>query len=65
MVDGRSSTLTSRPIYSRADVQKIKWPSEYGELSVALRSLDHFVRAQQQRLRHGESERLRGLQVDH
>jgi ABC-type transport system substrate-binding protein len=32
---------------------------------VALRSLDHFVRAQQQRLRHGESERLRGLQVDH
>jgi hypothetical protein len=45
-------------------IQRIKWPSEWRELSVALRSLDHFVRAQQQRLRDGESECLGSLEID-
>src|SRR5438874_4530266 len=29
------------------------------------RSLDHLVRAQEQRLRYGDAERLRGFQIDH
>jgi hypothetical protein len=31
LVDGRLSTLTSRSIFSRANVQKIKLSSDYGE----------------------------------
>jgi hypothetical protein len=29
--DGRLSTLTSRSIFFRADIQKMKSPSDYGE----------------------------------
>ena len=36
------STLTSRPIYSRADAQKIKWPSEYASY---LSRSDHWITA--------------------
>src|SRR5207249_8375035 len=44
--DGRFTTLTSRSIFSRADVQKIKLPSDSGEFrqsrerAVTLRLLD-------------------------
>src|SRR5207249_11977355 len=71
VTDGRFSTLTSRSIFSRADVQKIKLSSDSGEFrqsrerAVTLRLLDHLVRAQQYVLRNGDPERPRGLQIDH
>jgi hypothetical protein len=67
---GRLSTLTSRSIFFRADIQKMKSPSDYGEFRqsrtrrLTLRSLDHLIGTQQQRLRDRDSERLSGLEVD-
>jgi hypothetical protein len=52
--DGRFTTLTSRSICSRADIQKIKLPSVYREFHqsrerpLPLRSLNHLIRALQQ-----------------
>src|SRR6266480_3325036 len=66
-----STTEFSRSIFSRADVQKIKLPSDSGEFrqsrerAVTLRLLDYLVRAEQYVLRNVDSERLRGLEVDH
>src|SRR5438477_10985027 len=64
------STLTGRSICSRADAQKIKLPSVYGEFRqsrerpVPLRSLNDLVGAQQQRLQDRDPKCLRGLEVD-
>ena len=65
------TTLSSRSIFARPDVQYVNPPgddSEFGrdrERPATRRSLDHLVRAQQQRLRDREPERLRRLQIDH
>jgi len=63
--------LTSRSIFSRAAVQKINLRSDHGEFRqsrerpVTLRSPNHFVRAQQQRLRNREAKRFGSFEIDH
>src|SRR6185503_10151331 len=69
-VKGPVSTLTSRSICYRADVQRINLASGYsevrqsGERVVPLRSLNHLIRALQQRRWDREPQRLRGLRVE-